>query len=170
MKWPDNDNRVLFYWQNIPQLLKAGSVRRFHRSFSAYFSILSDASTETTSNPSSSNMIESTLKCTQYHVKHTSREMIEIQSWHLPRSTGHVQNPLAVVLAQEVHEEITIVVGARSLVADKHLPHLGRLAIGVLVTYTFGGDARRAGFNGITLRHHSWFDWTMVTSTTDWPS
>lgn len=44
------------------QLSKASSLRRFQRSLRAYFSILSEASTETTSNPSSSSMMESTLE------------------------------------------------------------------------------------------------------------
>lgn len=48
---------------HLLQLLNEGSVRRFQRSFSAYLSILSEASTDTTSNPSSSNIMESTLKC-----------------------------------------------------------------------------------------------------------
>lgn len=45
----------------LPQLSKPGSLRRSHRSFNAYLSILSEASTETTWNPSSTNMIESIL-------------------------------------------------------------------------------------------------------------
>lgn len=53
--------------KHIPQLLNAGSARRFQRSFRAYFSILSDASTDTTSNPSSSSMIESILEYTITH-------------------------------------------------------------------------------------------------------
>ena len=44
-----------------PHLSKDGSCRRSHRVFSAYFSILSDESTEYTSNPFSSSNTESTL-------------------------------------------------------------------------------------------------------------
>lgn len=44
----------------LPQLSKAGSFLRSHLDFSAYFNILSEASTLTTSKPSSSNITEST--------------------------------------------------------------------------------------------------------------
>lgn len=47
---------------HAPQLLNEGSDCRFQRSFLAYMSILADASTETTSKFSSSNIIESTLE------------------------------------------------------------------------------------------------------------
>lgn len=48
-------------WACVPHLSKAGSRRRFQRSFSAYFSILSLASTLVTLKPSSTSMMESTL-------------------------------------------------------------------------------------------------------------
>ena len=46
----------------IPQLSKAGCLRLLQRSFIAYFSILSEASVLVTLNPSSSNIMESTLQ------------------------------------------------------------------------------------------------------------
>ena len=48
-------------WTHVPHLSKAGSCRRFQRSLSAYFSILSLASTLVTLKPSSTSMMESTL-------------------------------------------------------------------------------------------------------------
>ncbi len=47
---------------HLPQLSKAGSFLLSHLSLRAYLSILSLASTLTTLNPSSTNMMESTLK------------------------------------------------------------------------------------------------------------
>lgn len=46
----------------LPQLSNAGSFLLSHLAFNAYFNILSDASTEVTSNPSSRSKIESTLQ------------------------------------------------------------------------------------------------------------
>lgn len=70
---------------HLLQLLNDGSVRRFQRSFSAYLSILSEASTDTTSNPSSSNIMESTLKCIFYiSTVHWPLLALQITPFHRP--------------------------------------------------------------------------------------
>lgn len=79
-------------------------------------------------------------------------------SGSLPRSTGHVQHSLAVVLAQEIDQKVAVVVCARSLIANEHLPHFGGLSVGILVTYALGGDARRTGLDRVTLRHRTELD------------
>lgn len=128
---------------HLLQLSKAASLRRLQRSLSAYFSILSEASTETTSKPSSSNIIESTLQ---------NRNMFRIVArgvssflFVLPRATCHVQDTLASLLAQQIDQKVLVVVCARVLVSNENLPHLGSLAIGVLIAHSFGGDTVRPG-------------------------
>lgn len=72
----------IYYY--LPHLSNAGSFLRFQRVLSAYLSILSEASMEKTSNPSSSNIIESTLQITNtFIIIYVScMIMIDIRSSH----------------------------------------------------------------------------------------
>lgn len=60
---------------SLLQLSKPDSLRRFQRSFNAYFNILSEASTDTTSNPSSTNIVESILINKFKEKKNTNKRM-----------------------------------------------------------------------------------------------
>lgn len=57
---------------------------------------------------------------------------------------GHVQHPAAALAAQQADEEVAVVARAGLLVADEHLPHLGRPPVGVLVPDAFHGQPQRA--------------------------
>lgn len=57
-------------------------------------------------------------------------------------AAGDVQYSVAFLLPQQAHQEVPVVLRTLLLVADEDLPHFRRLAIRVLIPYTFGWCAQ----------------------------
>lgn len=64
----------------------------------------------------------------------------------LPRAACHIQDAFAALLAQQIYQEVLVVVSAGVLITNEYLPDLGSLAIGILVPHSFRGDAFRSGY------------------------
>lgn len=71
----------------------------------------------------------------------------------LPGSTGYIQHPASTSLFEQRQHPAPVLLGPTLRVPDVHLPHFGRLAVGILVRKTLGCHAERAGPEHAVDRH-----------------